>query len=47
MRMEVESQHRVNEQIIIFISFCLTDTETHYETMDQEALAMVRCLAKV
>ena len=31
----------------MFMSFCLEDAETRYDTTEREALAVVRCLAEV
>ena len=31
----------------MFISFLLTDTETHYSNTEQECLAIIRALAEV
>ena len=44
-----EATHSYKEhiRIIIFISFRLEDAETRYDTTEREALAVVRCLAKV
>ena len=47
MGTEARLQHRVNKQIIMFISFHLADAETRYGMTDREALAIVRCLAEV
>ena len=44
---EVGPQHHANEQIIMFISFCLADAEIQYGTTDREALAIVWGLAEV
>src|SRR5437762_9342352 len=44
---EAGPEHRANERIIMFISFCLADTETHYGMTDREALAIIRSLAEV
>ena len=38
---EAGPQHCANKRIIMFISFCLADAETHYEMIDWEALAIV------
>lgn len=44
-----EATHSYKEHIhiIIFMSFRLEDVETKYDTTEKEALAVVRCLAKV
>ena len=38
---------RVAEQIIMFLSFRLSDAETRYSNSEREALAVIRCLAEV
>ena len=39
--------HRDAERMIMFISFKLEDAETRYSNSEREALAVIRCLAKV
>ena len=41
------SIHRVAEQLIMFILFHLSDTETRYSNSEREALAVIRCPAQV
>lgn len=44
-----EATHSYKEhiRIIMFMSFCLEDAETRYDTTEREALAVIRCLAEV
>lgn len=44
---EATHSYKENLRIIIFMSFRLEDAETRYGTTEKEALAVVRCLAKV
>ena len=39
--------YKENIRVIMFISFWLEDTETQYNTMEREALAVVQYLAEV
>ena len=41
------SVHRLSERIIMFLSFRLSDAETHYSNSEREVLAVIRCLAEV
>lgn len=45
----MEAMHSYKEytRIIMFMFFRLEDIETRYDTIEKEALAVVRCLAKV
>lgn len=44
---EVTHSYKKNIRIIMFVCFRLEDAKTRYNTTEQEALAVVRCLAKI
>lgn len=44
---EVAIEFAANEQIVIFLSNCLTNTETWYKDSEWECLIIVRCLTKI
>ena len=44
---EATHSYKENIRIIMFISFWLENAKTRYDTIEREALAVVRCLAEV
>ena len=44
---EATNSYKEHIRIIMFMSFRLENTETKYDTIEKEALAVVRCLAEV